>query len=80
MTQTENDLVLATFGRGFYILDHYNLLRSLSESKKSSRLFSIKNSPLYIPKGNLGYRPKGAFGDNFYVGEDVGPGVCLICT
>ena len=27
----ENDLVLATFGRGFYVLDDYSALRNLSE-------------------------------------------------
>jgi photosystem II stability/assembly factor-like uncharacterized protein len=28
----ENDLVLATFGRGFYVLDDYTCLRNISES------------------------------------------------
>ena len=27
----ENDLVAATFGRGFYVLDNYTILRSLSK-------------------------------------------------
>ncbi|MBX2817735.1 MAG: glycosyl hydrolase [Saprospiraceae bacterium] len=72
--QRENDLVLATFGRGMYILDDYSLLRDLPSSLETA-LFPIKNAPIYIPKGSLGYGKKGVFGDNFYSGDDVLPGV-----
>lgn len=75
--QRENDLVLATFGRGFYILDNYSLLRDLSSEPDNARIFSIKNSPIYIPNGHLGYGKKGVFGDNFYNGDDVPPGACI---
>ena len=41
----ENDLVVATFGRGFYILDDYTPLRGLDEAaldERNSFCFSIK--------------------------------------
>lgn len=48
--QRENDLVLASFGRGFYILDDYSPLRELSDSlfELSATLFPIKKALMYI--------------------------------
>tara|TARA_B100001094_G_scaffold40203_2_gene34839 strand:+ start:388 stop:3627 length:3240 start_codon:yes stop_codon:yes gene_type:complete len=46
----ENDLVLATFGRSFYVLDDYSPLRSLnSNSSKDFMLFDIKEALQYVP-------------------------------
>ena len=46
----ENDLVIATFGRSFYVLDDYSPLRSLnSVSSKDFMLFDIKDALQYIP-------------------------------
>lgn len=49
----ESDLVLATFGRGFYILDNYAPLRELTGElpKVSSYLFGIKDALLYNTTG-----------------------------
>lgn len=54
----ENDLVVATFGRGFYVLDNYAGLRKLSDeiSKKEAHLFDIKEALLYFPSNNLNYQ------------------------
>jgi hypothetical protein len=51
--QRESDLVLATFGRGFYILDNYAPLRELTGDlpKAESHLFAPKNALLYIQTG-----------------------------
>lgn len=67
----ENDLVGATFGRGFYILDDYTPLRSASEKllKKEFALFPIKDALLYIQDRPLGGR-KGSQGDAFYVADN----------
>ncbi len=48
--QRESDLVLATFGRGFYILDNYAPLRELTGEfpKVESHLFGVKDALLYI--------------------------------
>jgi hypothetical protein len=50
--ERENDVVLATFGRGFYILDNYTPLRELTPQilKKEAHLFSIKDALMFIPK------------------------------
>jgi len=69
----ENDLVLASFGRGFYILDDYSILRHLNEDKlksESAIVFPIKNALEYVPKSPLGGRGKGHQGEGFYLGEN----------
>lgn len=50
----ENDLVLATFGRGFYILDDYTPLREYSPEVDSqqAKLFPVKDALLYIQTSN----------------------------
>lgn len=49
----ESDLVLATFGRGFYILDNYAPLRELTGDlpNSESHLFAVKDVLLYIQTG-----------------------------
>ena len=49
--QRDNDLVGATFGRGFYILDDYSALRNISAATKASSntLFSVRDAWWYIP-------------------------------
>lgn len=50
----ECDLVLATFGRGFYIMDDYSPLRDLNKENldKEAHLFPIKAALLYNPSSN----------------------------
>ena len=45
----ENDLVLATFGRSFYVLDDYSALRELSEKsvEKDALLFPVRKALQY---------------------------------
>ncbi len=46
----ENDLVLATFGRGIYVLDDYSALRQTSKDavKQSSILFPVRDTLMYV--------------------------------
>lgn len=55
--EREQDLVLATFGRGFYILDDYTPLREINTSLKNQKahIFPIKDALLYVPKNRGGY-------------------------
>jgi len=48
--RTENDLALATFGRGFYILDDYTALREVSEQalEQEAILFPAKDVLRYV--------------------------------
>lgn len=71
----ENDLVLGTFGRGFYVLDDYSSLRNTSASvlNKEAELFSIRDPWLYESSYPMGL-PGNAFqGDSYYRGENLGP-------
>ncbi len=63
----ENDLVAATFGRSFYVLDDYTPLRHLSAERleKDIAFFPIKNAWLYEPDDVLGGRV-GSQGDSVY--------------
>ena len=51
--ERENDLVLATFGRGFYILDNYSPLRDLNKEllNKEAHIFPIKDALMYHQSG-----------------------------
>lgn len=63
----ENDLVLASFGRGFYILDDYSPLRNLKQTEgKEAYLFPVKDSWMYIENSPLGIRGKGFMGESYY--------------
>lgn len=50
--ERENDLVIATFGRGFYILDDYSPLRYLTPEleSKQAELFPVKDALMYVQK------------------------------
>ena len=52
----ENDLALATFGRGFYILDDYTPLRDLTADvlAENASLFPVKSALRYIETSRLG--------------------------
>ncbi len=68
----ENDLIVATFGRGIYILDDYTPLRVDGErlTENDVTLFPIKDAWLYIEGDYWGSRAKGNNGDNFYHGDN----------
>ena len=66
--EREVDLVAATFGRGFYVLDNYSPLRSLSKEnlEKKAHLFPIKDALLYIEADPLGLEGTGFQGHNLW--------------
>jgi photosystem II stability/assembly factor-like uncharacterized protein len=75
----ENDLVGATFGRSFYILDDYTPLRSVTEDmlKNDTVLFPVRRTHWYVPKRPLGCSQeacKGSQGDGFYAAPNPGFG------
>ncbi|WP_432410494.1 VPS10 domain-containing protein [Rasiella sp. SM2506] len=67
----ENDLVGASFGRGFYILDDYSALREISEDNlqnETAMLFPVRDAWWYIPKSHLSFdADKGSMGDSHFV-------------
>ncbi|MFA6469607.1 MAG: glycosyl hydrolase [Bacteroidota bacterium] len=64
----ENDLVIATFGRGFYVLDDYSPLRRMNPElmQKEAHLFDVKKAWMYVEKDPLSGDDQGWQGDNFY--------------
>ncbi len=52
----ENDLVGASFGRGFFVLDDYSSLREMTEAtlNKEGSLYSSREADWYVPKNMVG--------------------------
>ncbi|MCP5070770.1 MAG: glycosyl hydrolase [bacterium] len=65
----ENDLVCATFGRSFYILDDYSSLRSVSEAalEQEAELFPVRKAWWYQEEHTLGFGKRASQGDAFFV-------------
>ncbi|MFT5234141.1 MAG: photosystem II stability/assembly factor-like uncharacterized protein, partial [Candidatus Krumholzibacteriia bacterium] len=64
----ENDLVVATFGRGFYVLDDYTPLRNLAPEslQTGTTIFPIREALIYMPSNPIGGLKRGSQGDNFF--------------
>jgi len=64
----ENDLVGATFGRGFYVFDDYSVLRHISgqQLEAEATLFPIRKAWWYIQRPVLGFSEKASQGAAFY--------------
>jgi len=68
--QRENDLVLATFGRGFYVLDDYTPLRIVDDEflKRDAVVLPVKPALRYVETSRLGGRSgRGSQGASYYV-------------
>jgi len=67
--ERDNDLVLATFGRGFYILDDYTPLRELALDKeilkKEAHMFKVDDALMFVQT-----RGKYGQGSSFYKAEN----------
>ena len=52
----ENDLVAASFGRGFFVLDNYAPLRDFTSENlnKKATLFAPRTAKWYVPRSNVG--------------------------
>lgn len=66
----ENDLVCASFGRGFFVLDDYTALREMTEEtlRQEGALFTPRDAWWYIPRSKLSFDDqKGSMGASYYV-------------
>lgn len=70
--QREDDLVLATFGRGFYVLDDYSPLREIKNDIKKNEaiVLPIKPVVLYHEASPLGYGGAGFLGAGYYMADN----------
>ncbi len=71
----ENDLVGASFGRSFYVLDDYSPLRELSAEKLASEtmLFPVRDALWYVPRMPMGeFRTgsKASQGDEYFIADN----------
>ena len=67
--ERESDLVLATFGRGFYILDDYSPLRHLKADlfNKDAHIFPVKKVAIHIADSG---KNRGSQGEQLYMAEN----------
>jgi hypothetical protein len=72
----ENDLVLGTFGRGFYVLDDYSPLREITAEAlaEEAQIFPVKDALLYVERTDIGLRDKGHLGSSYFTTPNPKPG------
>lgn len=77
--EREDDLVLGTFGRGFYVLDDYSSLRWVEDAPPSeeAKIFDIRPALSWEPSAPLGLPGKAFQGDNFFTASNLGPEVLI---
>lgn len=68
----ENDLVGASFGRSFYVLDDYSALREITEENltQEAALFSTRKAWWYVPRPILGFGETANRGAGYYIAEN----------
>ncbi len=68
----EGDLVLGSFSRGFYILDDYSALRSMTEPRLNEEavLLPVRKTPMYIPASPMGGAGAAEQGHMMYTAEN----------
>jgi len=68
----DNDLVGASFGRGFYVLDDYTPLRGISAEvmEKDAVLFPVRTAPWYIQRRPLGQSGQASQGGAYFIAEN----------
>ena len=66
--ERESDLVIATFGYGFYVLDNYAPLRNLKEAdlEKEAFIAPVKDALMFVESQPLGMRGKGFQGEGHF--------------
>jgi len=68
----EGDLVVATFGRGFYVLDDITLLRQMKPEavEQAAAMYPVKDALMYIERHPLGGPHKGFQGDAYFAADN----------
>jgi hypothetical protein len=66
LQRRDDDVVGATFGRGFYVLDDYGPLRELASGIGGSHLFTVRDAWWYVPYTPMQARGKPTLGSDDY--------------
>ncbi len=63
-----NDLVVATFGRGFYVMDDYSVLQTIKDDDlKKNTMFPVEDAYVFVESVPYGHKGKAFQGESFYV-------------
>ena len=70
--QRDHDLVGATFGRGFYVLDDYSALREISAAvqAKANTLFAVRDAWWYVPATPMQAKGMPTLGSTSFVADN----------
>lgn len=73
--ERESDLILGTFGRGFYVLDDYSSLRKIKNNNipMNAEIYPIRDALMWEKSKPLGLPGKASQGNNFYSASNLGP-------
>ncbi|WP_205596461.1 hypothetical protein [Wenzhouxiangella sp. XN201] len=65
----EDDLVGASFGRGFWVLDDYSVLREIDDEtlEREAALFDTRDAWWYMQRTPLGNNERGSQGQSMYI-------------
>jgi photosystem II stability/assembly factor-like uncharacterized protein len=68
----ENDLAIATFGRGFYILDDYSPLQKMKKEDldAKAKIFPVKDGIVFVPSMPFGHKGKSFQGASFFQNDN----------
>ncbi len=68
----ENDIVIATFGRGFYVIDDYSLLQNIKKEDldKKAFIFPVKDGLVYNESTPYGHKGKSFQGASMFTASN----------
>jgi len=74
--ERESDLVMATFGRGFYVLDNYAPLRTMTAEtfQKDAQIFATKAAMIEVADSS---KARGSQGEQLWTGENPPNGAVI---
>ena len=74
--ERENDLVMATFGRGFYVLDNYAPLRTMTADvlQKDAQIFATRTAMIEVPDTA---KARGSQGEQLWTAENPPAGAVI---
>lgn len=76
----ENDIVVATFGRGFYVIDNYSLLRDIKKEDldKKAFIFPVKDGLVFNEATPYGHKGKSFQGASMFTASNPPVGATII--
>jgi photosystem II stability/assembly factor-like uncharacterized protein len=77
--ERENDIVIATFGRGFYVLDNYSTLREIKKEdlQLKAKIYPVADAKVFVPSQPYGHKGKSFQGESFFQTDNPGIGASI---